>query len=214
MGSLNRRSLFFAPPSPPWVTVARATAFVALVCLGSVGESRSQTSVQGLTVKPEAKCLGPRLKPDKSIPPPVVESIYPADGAVVRPGILIVRITFNVAMSCNGIFLKRPPMDRPCDNPQRQEFMLSYDRKTIRMKCKVSPNRRYGFRMNNDPAYEQFGPDIVPKVNFMSLAGSPLQPFELTFTTSSGPELTSVEAAEAEDEGAPANAPELAVRSH
>jgi hypothetical protein len=197
---------------------ARTAALAAvLVGLGGAGPVQLQTSIevpiQGVTVKPLAKCFAPRPKPDKSIPPPVIESIYPTDGAVVRPGVLVVRITFNVAMSCDGIFLKRPPMDKPCDNPQRQVFMLSYDRKTIRMRCQVSPNRRYGFRLNNDPAHDQFRSDIVPKVNFISLAGSPLQPFELTFTTSSGPELTSVEAAETEDKDAPANAPELAIRS-
>ncbi|HTK35545.1 MAG TPA: Ig-like domain-containing protein [Caulobacteraceae bacterium] len=190
-----------------------AALAATLAGLGGAGESRSQASLEGLTVKPEAKCLSPRPKPDRSIPPPVVESTYPTNGAVVRPGILIVRITFNVAMSCDGIFLKRPPMEKPCDNPQRQEYMLSYDRKTIRMRCEVSPNRRYGFRMNNDPAYDQLRPGIISNANFISLAGSALQPFELTFTTSSGPALTGVEAAEAEDKDAPANAPEMAVRS-
>ena len=188
-------------------------AVAAVACLGGAGESRSQTALEGLTIKPPATCLGPRLKPDKSIPPPVVVSTYPANGAVVRPGILIVRITFNVAMSCDGIFLKRPPMDKPCDNPQRQVMVLSYDRKTIRMQCRVSPNRRYGFRMNSDPAYDQLRPGLAANVNFISLAGSPLQPFELTFATSSGPLVTSVEAAEAEDKDALANAPEVAIRS-
>jgi hypothetical protein len=213
MGGSTRRSRDLGRPSAPLTTAARVAVLAGLASLGSAGASRPQTALQGLSVKPQAKCLAPRLRPDKSIPPPVVESIYPADGAVVRPGVLIVRITFNVAMSCNGIFLKRPPMDKPCDNPQRQVFMLSYDRRTIRMRCKVSPNRRYGFRLNDDPAYDQLRPDIVPNVDFISLAGSPLRPFELAFTTSSGPELTSVEAAEAEDRDAPANAPEMAVRS-
>lgn len=207
MGSSSRWSRDLGRLSAAWIM-----ALAILTCLGSAGESRSQTALEGITVKPKAECLGPRLKPDKTIPAPVIESIYPAKGAEVRPGILIVRITFNVAMSCNGIFLKRPPMEKPCDNPQRQVFMLSYDRRTIRMRCRVSPNRQYGFRLNNDPSYDQFRSDIASNVNFISLAGSPLQPFELTFTTSSGPELTSVEAAEAEDRDAPADAPELAAR--
>ena len=213
MGGPNRNGLNSGLSSAPWTMVARGAVLAALASVSGAGESSSQTVLQGLAVKPEPKCLAPRLTPDRSIPPPVVESTYPTDGAVVRPGVLIVRITFNVAMSCNGIFLKRPPMDRPCGDPQVQVFMLSYDRKTIRMKCNVSPNRRYGFRMNTDGSYDQMRLDIVPKVNFISLAGSPLRPFEVTFTTSSGPKLTSVEAAEAEDKDAPANAPELAGRS-
>jgi hypothetical protein len=214
ISSLDRRGDGLGRLSAYSTMIVRVGVLASLICLGNVGESWSQPPLQGLTIKPKAKCFPPRLTPDKSIPPPVVESIYPADGAVVRPGILVVRITFNVAMSCDGIFLKRPPMEKPCDNPQRQVFMLSYDRKTMRMICRVSPNKRYGFRLNTDPAYDHFRPDIVPKVNFISLAGSPLRPFELTFTTSSGPETTSVEAAEAEDKDAPAGAPELAVRSH
>jgi len=183
----------------------------ALAVLGSPGDGRSQTPLDDVTVKPRATCQVPRHAPDKSIPAPVIESIYPKPGDVVRPGILVVRITFNVAMTCNGVFLKRPPMEKPCDNPQTQEFRLSYDRKTLRMACIVSPNRRYGFRLNSDASYEQFRPYLVANVNFVSLAGAVLKPYEVTFTTSSGPPLKSIEAAEAEDKDAPPNAPELAI---
>jgi hypothetical protein len=77
------------------------------------------------------------------------------------------------------------------------------------MKCSLSPSRRYGFRMNNEASSDRLGPNLLGKVNFMSLAGLPLQPFELDFSTSAGPPVVSVEASEAEDAGAPANAPEL-----
>jgi hypothetical protein len=184
-------------------------AAVVLWGLWAAGGGHAET-VSPIIAKPEPKCLGPRHPPDKSIPAPVVMSTYPANGAVVRPGILVLRITFNVAMSCDGIFLTSPPLQKPCGEARMQDVRLSYDRLTLRMKCVVAPNRRYGFRLNNDPEHDQFRPSILRKVNFASLAGSPLQPFELTFSTSSGRDLISVEAAEREDRDAPANAPELA----
>lgn len=188
-------------------TILAAALFLSGLRVGAV---QSQTRLPGVEVKPGARCMGSRHPPDKDVPAPVVESTFPAKGAVVRPGVLVLRITFNVAMSCNGVFLSRSPLEKPCGEARLQDFRLSYDRRTLRMKCIVSPNRRYGLRMNNDPSYDQFRPDILGKVNFMSLAGFPLQPFELDFSTSSGPEVVSVEAAEAEDVGAPDNAPELA----
>jgi hypothetical protein len=154
--------------------------------------------------------MGPRHPPDKDVPAPVIESTFPAKGAVVRPGVLVLRITFNVAMSCNGVFLSHAPLERPCGEARLQDFRLSYDRRTIRMKCVVSPNRHYGLRMNHDPTPDQLRPDILGKVNFVSLAGTSMQPFELEFSTSSGPRVVSVEAAEVEDVDAPATAPDLA----
>ena len=189
--------------------VRPAAAGLLLWTLWAPGVVQSQTPLGGVTVKPRAVCLGPRHPRDKDVPAPVIESTFPAKGAVVRPGVLVLRITFNVAMSCDGIFLSRSPLEKPCGEARMQDFRLSYDRRTIRMKCIVSPNRRYGFRMNNDPSYDQFRPGLLGKVNFMSLAGFPLQPFELDFSTSSGPPVVSVEASEAEDVDAPDNAPEL-----
>ena len=187
------------------------TAWLATVLWGLCATSSGLAqTVSPVTAKPAAKCLRPRHPPDKSIPEPVVVSTFPPRGAVVRPGILVLRITFNVAMSCDGIFLTSPPLEKPCGEARVQDMRLSYDRMTIRMKCTVAPNRRYGLRLNNDPEHDQLKPSTLQKVNFASLAGSALQPFELTFSTSSCPDVISVEAAEREDSEAPANAPELA----
>src|ERR1700761_6253877 len=86
-----------------------AVALGSLAFLAGAPAAGAQSPLEGLTVKPDAVCKAPRLNRDTSIPKPVVESIFPAPGAVVRPGVLVVRITFNVAMSCNGVFLKNPP---------------------------------------------------------------------------------------------------------
>jgi hypothetical protein len=188
--------------------IRTAAAVLLFWTLCAPGIARSQTALGGVTVRPRASCQSPRHPPDKDVPAPAIESTFPAQGAVVRPGVLVVRITFNVAMSCDGIFLSRSPLEKPCGEARMQDFRLSYDRRTIRMKCIVSPNRRYGFRMNNGPS-DPFRPSLLGKVNFMSLAGFPLQPFELDFSTSSGPPVISAEASEADDAGAPADAPEL-----
>lgn len=187
----------------------------ALACAaglpGPAGNGARAQTVSPLVVKPPARCLGPRRPADLSIPAPRVVSTFPAEGAVVRPGLLVVRLTFNVAMSCDGVFLTRPPLDKPCSGQATQEFVLSYDRLTLWMICTVARNTRYGLRLNYDPAYDvnraplfdRLPPAVVSKATFRSLAGRPLERFELTFSTSAGPEITTQQEALAEDAQAP-----------
>jgi hypothetical protein len=148
-----------------------------------------------LTVSPEAKCLGPKLPADRGIPRPRIVSSFPAPGAVVRPGILVLRITFDMPMSCDGIFQEDPPWRKPCPGSV-QRLALSYDRRTIRMACLVDGNTRYGLRMNATPSFR-----------FVSLAGWPSPPYELTFSTSSQAEVTTLEEAQAQDTQMPPAAP-------
>ena len=174
-----------------------AVVAIALACLAGVGDGRSQTVVPGLTIKPPAKCLPPRRPPDASIPPPEVVSTFPAQGAAVPPGLLVLRFTFNVAMSCDGVFLAMPSLPRPCEDVDPQVAVFSYDRLTIRIVCRVEGKRAYGVRMTGDPS-------LPHRQTFASLAGQRLRKdFELTFSTSSEPEVKSLEAAEAEDHDAP-----------
>jgi hypothetical protein len=169
--------------------------------LGASGSER----LSSVTVKPKAVCMGPRQPPDRGVPPPAVVSTYPAQGAVVRPGILVIRLTFNVAMSCDGVFLAVPPLNKPCDGSKLQQFVLSYDRRTIRMLCHVAAKTRYGLRLNYDPNFDtaRLNPVMAVRANFMSLAGAPLDRFELTFSTSSSPPVTDPKEAEGEEAASP-----------
>jgi hypothetical protein len=179
---------------------------------GGAGQSQEISSV---TVEQRAVCMAPRRPPDASIPAPRVVSTYPAQGAVVRPGFVVVRFTFNVAMSCDGIFLSLPaPVQQPCAGGLRQVVMYSYDRRTIQMVCRVAKSTRYGLRLNYDPNNDaaRLNNVTAARVTFMSLAGAPLKRFELTFSTSSDPEVASQKDALAEEaaasgrsEGSPQN---------
>jgi hypothetical protein len=155
------------------------------------------TAVSGVDVRPRPVCVGPRRPADKGVPPPAVVSTFPAEGAVVRPGLVVLRFTFNVAMSCDGLFQSLSALARPCGGSNPQHTVLSFDRTMIRMPCIVGRNMRYGLRMNPAPARG------TGRERFSSLAGLPLEPFQLTFSTSSGPDVTDLETAEAEDKDAP-----------
>ncbi|MBS0360714.1 MAG: hypothetical protein JSR98_05000 [Proteobacteria bacterium] len=143
-------------------------------------------STDELTVIPHAECLEP--KRDPLTPLPHVVSTFPAHGETVRPGLLYLRVTFDEPMSCKGFFLRMGRLRAPC-NQDRQIWLLSFDRKTIRTLCHVEPNSQYGVRMSNDP----------PTAQLISLAGRPLDPYEFTFMTSSAPEVTSTSDAIGED---------------
>ncbi len=171
----------------------------ALWGLGA-GVGRSQ-GVSSVTVKPRAVCLGPRQPPDRSVPAPRVVSTYPAQGAVVRPGYVVIRFTFNVAMSCDGIFFGMPSMQQPCAGGLRQDVTYSYDRRTIQMVCHVAKSARYGLRLNYDPNFDsnRLNNVTATRINFSSLAGAPLGRFELSFSTSAeAPLATQKEALAAE----------------
>jgi hypothetical protein len=126
-----------------------------------------------------------------------VVGTYPAQGAVVRPGYVVIRFTFNVAMSCDGVFFSMPSMQQPCGGTLRQVVTYSYDRRTIQMVCHVAKSARYGLRLNYDPNFDADRLKYVTatRVNFTSLAGAPLKRFELSFSTSADAPLTTLKEA-------------------
>lgn len=172
----------------------RIMALAILVAEPAAVGNVQAKSLSGVAVKPRPVCMRPRRPPDAAVPPPTVESTFPAEGAVVRPGLLVLRFTFNVAMSCDGQFLPLGPLAMPCEKGEVQWTSLTYDRTTIRMPCVVRPNTRYGISMNSSQGWQ------ISK--FSSLAGQPLKPFQLTFSTSAGPDAD-IKAAEAQDKDWP-----------
>lgn len=136
------------------------------------------SAIDEVTVHPVAKCLQP--KSESLAPWPKVVSTFPAEGATVRPGVLVLRVTFDVPMSCKGFFAARPPLASPCPDA-RQHWVLSFDRRTIRAICHVEPNTRYGVRMSDQP-----------DSRFYSLQGKPLDIYEFAFATSNGAEIQTV----------------------
>jgi hypothetical protein len=133
------------------------------------------SETEELTVTPEAACLAP--KPDRSAPRPRVVSTFPANGAQVRPGVLVLRITFDRPMSCSGFFTGIPKLKNPCPLGH-QQWTLSFDRKVIRTVCRVEPTGAYGVGVSGNP-----------DATFLSLAARPLEPYEFRFTTSAAPDV-------------------------
>jgi hypothetical protein len=130
-----------------------------------------------LTVTPEAACLAP--KPDNFAPRPKIVSTFPANGATVRPGVLVVRVTFDQPMSCKGFFTSIPKLKDPCPGGH-QQWIVSFDRRTIRTVCHADGNVIYGIGVSDNP-----------DATFISLAGKPLEPYEFRFATTVAPDVLS-----------------------
>ena len=55
-------------------------------------------------------CPQANKSPNPEFPPPKVVSSFPAKGAVVRPGIVILRVTFDKPMACPGLLDTHAPL--------------------------------------------------------------------------------------------------------
>jgi hypothetical protein len=145
-------------------------------------------TVSELTVSPAIKCLPPERMPGRAERPKVVSS-YPAKDSVVRPGIVIVRVTFDQPMACYGLFTNDPRLLNPCPGSP-QQMLLSLDRRTVRTVCVVEPNAQYGLWLSREPDAGAF----------IGLGGLPSMPYRMTFTTATQPVVRTVCDALVEDE--------------
>ena len=145
------------------------------------------TSLPGVDVSPPNKCLAPRNPPDATVAAPKLVSSYPAKGAIVRPGLLVLRLTFDLPMACRGALGIDLPRANPCPGAT-QTWVLSYDRLNLRMLCRVGPKGSYGVWVNRRALQK-----------FQGLGGRTPDPNELVFETSSEPEVTTVAEAVAQD---------------
>jgi hypothetical protein len=168
-----------AAPSKPAPTDANTVSELIVTAIKSVSE---------LTVTAKIKCLNPDSSFYRTSRPKVVSS-FPAKGAVVRPGLLIVRVTFDQPMTCDGFFLADPPRQNPCPGSP-QQMLLSYDRRTVRIACVVEPNAEYGLALSPDPNGK----------TFIGMSGLPSLPYQVAFTTSEGPPAATVCDSLSEDE--------------
>ena len=131
------------------------------------------TTVDELSVQPSATCLQPRKDPQAQ--PPRIVSTFPAHGAVVRPGVLVLRITFDQPMSCKGFFTAAAEVKNPCPD-DTQYWVLSYDRRTIRTACHTDGGQHYGVRVSDNSLQAD------SKTTFISLSGKRPTPYVLTLT--------------------------------
>ncbi|HUO12624.1 MAG TPA: hypothetical protein VMU37_07700 [Caulobacteraceae bacterium] len=101
-------------------------------------------------------------------PGPVVRSTYPAAGSSVPGGELILKVTFDQAMTPDAwAYGPSPDGDFPkcLANPR-----LLADQRTYVLLCNVAPGRPYAVEIN-------------PAPRFASAAGRSAQPFTLKFST-------------------------------
>jgi hypothetical protein len=119
---------------------------------------------------------------DRRPPSPKVVSSFPAKGDVVRPGLLVLRVTFDRPMTCLGLLQNHLPFPDPCPPPLRQP-MISRDKRTFLTVCMVEANRHYGLWLDN----------------FASVGGRTLPPYELVFDSSDRSDIATLEEAVAQD---------------
>jgi hypothetical protein len=111
---------------------------------------------------------------------PTIVSTFPAQGQMVRPGLVVMRVTFDRPVACAGGFWDDPPLANPC--PERvQHMVLSFDRRTVRSVCLLDPEKLYAVRLNRNPGD-----------SFRTVDGATAEPFVLKFSTSLEAPVTDV----------------------
>ena len=155
------------------------------------------TALEGVDVAPPKTCLAARNPPDRAVPAPKLVSTYPAKGQVVRPGLLVVRLTFDLPMACQGALGAGLLQLNPCTDGRTQTWTVSYDRLNLRVLCRVKPKTRYGLWVNRSSLED-----------FKGLGGHKPDAYQLTFDTSDdAPVATVRDAVNADPRFAPAAKP-------
>jgi hypothetical protein len=116
---------------------------------------------------------------------PKVVATFPASGSVVRPGVVVVRVTFDQPMACDASFAGESDLPNPCGSRWR-EVTISEDRRSFRAVCEVKANTRYRLTLHN----------------FRNSHGLAI-PAEVTFATSGSAPIANIQQALAEDVGGP-----------
>jgi hypothetical protein len=116
---------------------------------------------------------------------PKVVSTFPAEGATVRPGLLVMRVTFDrrMAEACYA-YVENGGVMPPC----RGRPILTGGGTTFKIVCTLGPNRTYQLSFNSRGFQE-----------FIGINGSPAEPKALSFQSGSGPPITSLHEAMVED---------------
>jgi hypothetical protein len=164
-------------------------------------ENRAQiTEVSTVRVTPAKACLQPRDPPDQDVPAPKLVSTFPAKGQTVRPGLLELRVTFDLPMACTGGVTFRGGGGDPCTDVTMakvhitQHWLQAWDKHTLRLLCRVEPGKRYVMTMNKTVLGQ-----VTPWPDFKSLGGRKAPPYELTFDASDAPPVQTQEDADVED---------------
>jgi hypothetical protein len=173
-------------------------AVAALLAQAAQPAASSDTAVVQAAVSELVVRLQPKCFPAKSAPTPApkITSTFPTEGQVVRPGLLVIRISFDRPMTCGGFLQALAGLPNPCP-PRTQTFIQSFDHKTIRTLCLTHPGQAYGVVVGD------------PSEAFVSLDGRQALPVTLRFSTSGETAQTSLQGALDEDAGGRWSVPKI-----
>lgn len=166
-----------------------AAAILALALSGPGAQAQPAASDVPATVAPlevmaTTRCL--YVRRDRGARSPVLADSFPADGAEVRPGLLIIRLTFDKPMTCDGVLTAMRRVDMPCRRSQR--MALSFNQRTIRVACLAEAGKTYGFRLSE-----------VTTQTFVSQDGGVAKGQGVRFSASSGEPVLTLEDALMQD---------------
>jgi hypothetical protein len=115
--------------------------------------------------------------------PPKLVSTYPARGTTIRPGLMVLRLTFDKPMMCGGVLGADGIRANPCP-PPLEDPLYSRDRRTFLTVCRIDGNGAYGLKLTG----------------FTSVTGQQADTANLSFQTSGDAPVASAEEALARDE--------------
>ncbi len=151
-----------------------ALVLLAAAAAAPVAPARPPTDVAPVTVYPP------------TLPPKVVAS-YPAEGAAVAPGVVVLKLTFDQRMLATGFDLgpvegAEPP---PCLKTPR----LLDDGRTFVLLCTLRAGKSYALALNAAP------PSDGANNGFANYAERRAAPSSLSFTTTRGEPIRSLDEA-------------------
>ena len=167
------------------VTRGAALAICAALATASpvFAEDDQATALSGVGVTLPKTCLGPRDPPARDEPAPKLLSTYPTSGQVVRPGLMILRLTFDLPMACwpahSPAHLEGGRPDPCATTPRVQHWVLLRGRRDWTVLCHLQPKTHYSFQVKT----------------FKGLSGRESEPLTLTFYTSDEPPVLAVKEA-------------------
>jgi hypothetical protein len=118
--------------------------------------------------------------------PPKVVRTMPAPGSVVRPGSMVLSVTFDQPMACKANLANGSPFPIPCPG-DKAAVVFTPDRRTLTTVCEVEAGASYS----------------MPIVDFVSAKGAKSGHYDLAFTTSNDAPVTDVNRALAQEKAGP-----------
>ena len=181
---------FSSFPAAPVAILALAAGHAGAQTAHAPAQPASSTSLEGLTVAISKTA-------------PSVVSTFPAAGAAIDPGVLVLKVTFDQHMDPEAWRYAKGGAEYP--NCLEKPRLLA-DGKTFVLLCTILSSRTYSVRFNEDG--ETSG--------FTGVGHRAAVPFELTFTTIKGRPVSNlpdalIKAGLKDDEG-PVETAELAKR--